>query len=130
MMMSAAGLPFMSPRERTVCTESCDLGDVRQLDRRPAAVAHDERPVVRRLHQLVVGADQPVLVGLERLPLASLAVCGGDRRADVLELQAVGVELGRVDVDPHGGGRTAAHDDLPDPGICDSFCARIVEAAS
>ena len=35
MMMSAAGLPFMSPSERTVWTESVTLGDVREPDRAP-----------------------------------------------------------------------------------------------
>ena len=66
--------------------------------------------------QLVVGVDG---VGARvAVDIAFRAVDGGDRdlRAHVLQRQALGDELGRVDLDPDGGLLLAADDDLRDAG--------------
>ena len=56
---STAGLPLASPALRTVLDRVAHVGDVGQPHRRAVAVGDDQRAVLRRLEQLVGGADLP-----------------------------------------------------------------------
>ena len=91
-----------------------DLGDRGQRDRRAAAPRDDQRQVLGSGLRLVVGEDLPVAVAVLDRPLGLVRVRRRERRAHVLEADAVLEERIRVELDAHRGQRTAAHAHLPD----------------
>ena len=92
------------------------LADVANPQRAAVAIGDDDVVPVLRSRQLVVGVDG---VGARRaVDVALGAVDGGDRdlAADVLQRQALGDELRRIDLDADRRLLLAADDDLGDAG--------------
>src|SRR6185295_13881224 len=78
-----------------------DGGDVGQLHRRAVAVGDDERAVVVAGQELVVGGDRVRQARAVEVALGLVDVGGGDRGADVVEVQTVGREQGGIGLDAH-----------------------------
>ena len=131
-MTSTAGLPLARPALRRSSTESIDLGDVGQPHRRAVAVGDDRAAGTRRrVLRLVVGVDLPAPVAV--LDRALRAVGVGRRRARRARPRGrcrtcsarCGLSSTRT-----AGSELPPTSTWPTPSTCDSFCGRIVEAAS
>ena len=124
-----AGLPLDKPRFRRSSTESV-LGDVAEADRRAVAVGDHQVLVILRLTRLVVVEDLPVDPGVLDRALRAVGVCRGKRRAHVLQSQSILEECRRVQLDADRRERAAENPNIAHAATWDSFCWRIVEAAS
>ena len=62
---------------------------IRQHDRRPIAIRDDERTILLARQQLIIGADLVRLVGPLKLPLGRFDACLLQRRAHILQVDAV-----------------------------------------
>ena len=93
-----------------------DLGDVGEPDRRAVAVGDHEIAILVGVRRLIVGVDLIVVVVVLDRALRAVGVGRGERRADVLEPDAVVKDRAGIDLDAHrrqGGARDV---DLADAG--------------
>ena len=89
--------------------------DIRQLHRRAVPVSHDQVVVVGRLSDLIVGVDRvgaarPVEIAFGRVDIGI-----GERRAQIVDVEAVGGELAVIRLDAHCRPVPAADADQADP---------------
>ena len=106
------GLPLTSPSLRRSSTEFGDLGDVGEMDRRAVAIGDHEGTVIGGEIRLIVGVDlQMQSIALDRA-FRAVGVGGGERRAHVLEADAIFRKGVRVDLHAHRRQRGAADGDL------------------
>ncbi len=91
------------------------VGHVLQADRGPVAPGHQQRAVLRRVADLVAGADLPGPLRPVDLALRPVDVGAGQHRAHVLEPDAVARERVGIELHPHRGQRAAAHEHLAHP---------------
>ena len=91
-----------------------DLGDVGEPDRRAVAVGDHQIAILGRVRRLIVGVDLIVVVVVFDRALRAVGVGGGERRADVLEADAIVEDRAGVDLDPHRRQGGAGNVDLAD----------------
>ena len=99
------GLPLTRPALRRSSTEVDDFGDVGEPDRRAVAIGDHEIAILGGVRRLIVGVDLIVEVVVLDRALRAVGVGGGERRADVLEADAVMEDRARIDLDAHRGQR-------------------------
>ncbi len=92
------------------------LTDVTHAHRPPATIADDDVVPVLGLRQLVVGVDRERPLGAHDGALGIVDGRDRERRAHVLEGQALGDELRRIELDTDGGLLLAADRDLRHAG--------------
>ena len=131
MMSSTAGLPLAEPALRRSCTDRRRWPTSAEPHRRAVAVGDDQRQVVGGLEQLVVGVDLPVARRRpRRVPFGRLALAPASAvRTSSRPMPYLSSAL-RIELDAHRRQRAAADVTWPTPSTCESFCARIVDAAS
>ena len=91
-----------------------DLGDVGEAHRGAVAVGNHERDIVGRRGGLIVGVNLIAAVAVVDRAFRAVGVGGSERRAHVLEPDAVFVKRLRVELDAHRRQRRAADDDVAD----------------
>jgi hypothetical protein len=89
-------------------------GHIGQLHRPPVSIGHDQRQILLRLSELVVGADFPGAVVAGQLPFRPIHVRTGQDLAHVSESNAVLIQGGRIEIHPDRRQGPASHGDLPD----------------
>jgi hypothetical protein len=90
--------------------------DVLQADRGTVRVRNDDRRILFRSDQLIVGEDLPGALRRLEPALGALDVCRGDGVPHVLEANAKPREPGRIELDAYCRQRAAAHGHLSDAG--------------
>jgi hypothetical protein len=96
-------LPLVQPACFSVLGTGDRLSDVADAQRRTVAIGDDDVvPVVGR-GELVVGVDGVAVAAAVDAALRVVDRGEGELRAHVLQRQALGHELRRIDLDPHGG---------------------------
>ena len=88
--------------------------DVTDAHRCAVVIGDDQRLVIDRVHQLVVGADLPSPAANRQLSLRRVRIRVGHGRAHLLEADPVLVQHRRVQLDADRRQRTTADDDLSD----------------
>ena len=91
-----------------------DLGDVAEPDRRAVAIGDHQIAILGRVRRLVVGVDLIVVVVVLDRALWAVGVGRGERRADVLEADAIVEDRAGVDLDAHRRQGRAGDVDLAD----------------
>ena len=99
-----------APALRRSSTESSTRATSDRRTARAALVREDHRPILLGVAELVVGGDLPGPVAVGQLALGPADVGRGERAPHVLEADPVLRERRRVQLDPHGRERAAAHD--------------------
>ena len=89
---------------------------VAQPDRGPVAVGEDQRPVIGRAGELVVGVDAARLERTRERALGRVGGCARQRGPDLLQREADSGQGLRIHRDADRGLLRAADEDLPDPG--------------
>ncbi len=89
---------------------------VAETQRGAILVADDQRRVVGRLVQLVVGAHLPVLIGVLHHALGPAHIAVGDGLAHLVQRHTVLLQLLRLQFHPYRGQRAAADLDFADAG--------------
>ena len=107
-----AGTPLDRPRLRMFSTESVTWATSERRRALPFLYAHDERLVVRGLHELVRGGQGPAGGAGGNVPFRPVDVGRCDGQADVFQGQALGVEHGGIHIHAHGRQRAAPYEDL------------------
>ena len=74
---------------------------IRQPHRRAVPVGQNQTGVVLARKQLIVGADLVGLVRAVEISLGLIYICGGDRTADIFQVEPIGCQLRGIDADPH-----------------------------
>ncbi len=91
-----------------------DIGHIRQMNDAPVEVAHDQRFVVLRPRYLAVDDDVGSDLAVGQLSLGNIGVLSRDGACDGRQTDSVVVELGRIQLYPHGRVRRPHHGDLTD----------------
>ena len=117
--------------EAAVLGRDLDGRDVGKQDRRVVAVGDDRLRVIVRIADLIVGVDRRGLRRPVEISLGRVDVEVGDRRAQVVEIDADGGKGERIDVDANGGALPAGDRNQSDAGqACDNFGTRRVSMMS
>ena len=93
-----------------------DVGDVGEPDRRAVAIGDDEIAVLIGAGELVVGVDRRGLCRAVEIAFRRVDVQIADRGADVVDVEAIGGERLRIELNAHRRPLSAADADEPDAG--------------
>ena len=107
--------------EAGVLGRDLDPRDVGQPDRRAVAVGDDRVRVILRVADLIVGVDRRGLRRPVEISLRRVDVEIGDRRAQIVEIDAERRKRERIDVDADGGPLSAGNRDQSDAGKLRQF---------
>ena len=115
MISRMAGLPLAKPAVRMSSTESVTVATSESFTGAAVLVGDHQRLVIRRVHQLIGGAERTSRGWLSATsPLGRLALALAEHRADIFQAQSEIVQQRRIHVHSHGGKGTAADEDLSD----------------
>jgi hypothetical protein len=109
-------LAVHNPGAAQVLDRVLHASDVLQADRGTVRVRNDDRRILLRGDQLIVGEDLPGALRRLETALGALDVRRGDGVPHVLEANAIPREPGRIELDAHCRQRAAAHGHLSDAG--------------
>ena len=92
-----------------------NVAQAAQPDGNAVGLGQDEGVIIFGLINLVVAGQRVKQIAVFHAAFGRIHIHLAEQRADILQAQAGGGELGRVDLDPHGGFLRARDDDLADP---------------
>ena len=116
-----AGVGVGPGAELGVFRPADDGGDIGQPHRRAVAIGDDERSVLIGAGHLIVGVDGQRLVRPVEIALRRIDVEIADRGAHVVDVEAIGGERLRIDLDAHRGPLAAGDADQADAGQLRDF---------
>ena len=121
MLTISAGVVFIHACRRLFSGRDLDPRDVGEPDRRAIAVGDDRLRIILRVADLIVGVDRRGLRRPVEISLGRVDVEVGDRRAQIVEVDAHAGQRERIDVDADGRPLPAGDRNQADAGELRQF---------
>ena len=85
---------------------------IRDSDWRSIVIGHNQRFVINRLEDLIIGANFPGLVAIGKVTFGDVRVCGAQNASDLLESDAILIQCHGVQLNANRRKRASAHNHL------------------